>query len=87
MSVDGVAFATVIANAASALALGAILMRDSGPCRLELKKLRLSGPAVREIIRDGLPAGVQGALFSLSNMLIQSSISASTTASAPAAPT
>ena len=74
MSVDGVAFATVIANAASALALGAILMRDSGPCRLELKKLRLSGPAVREIIRDGLPAGVQGALFSLSNMLIQSSI-------------
>ncbi|MBO4848654.1 MAG: MATE family efflux transporter [Clostridia bacterium] len=74
MSVDGVALATVIANAASALALGAILMRDSGPCRLELKKLRLSGPAVREIIRDGLPAGVQGALFSLSNMLIQSSI-------------
>ncbi|MBO4562096.1 MAG: MATE family efflux transporter [Clostridia bacterium] len=74
MSVDGVACATVIANVVSALILGLILMRDPGPCRLELKKLRLDRAAVREIIRDGLPAGVQGALFSLSNMLIQSTI-------------
>ena len=74
MSVDGVALATVISNAASVLILGAILMRDEGPCRLHLNRLRLKAAAVKEIIRDGLPAGIQGALFSLSNMLIQSTI-------------
>ena len=74
MSVDGVAIATVMASVASTLILGLILMKDAGPCRLQLKKLRLQRAAVREIIRDGLPAGVQGALFSLSNMLIQSTI-------------
>ncbi|MCR5611632.1 MAG: MATE family efflux transporter [Clostridiales bacterium] len=74
MSVDGVAYATVIANVASTVLLGIMLMRDKGPCRLSLKKLRLHKTAVKEIIRDGLPAGVQGALFSLSNMLIQSTI-------------
>lgn len=74
MSVDGVAIATVIANVASTIILGLILMKDGGPCRLYLKKLRLQRTAVKEIIRDGLPAGVQGALFSVSNMLIQSTI-------------
>lgn len=74
MSVDGVAYATVIANAANVLILGIVLMRDAGWCRLELKKLRISREAMKEIIRDGLPAGVQGMLFSLSNMLIQSTI-------------
>lgn len=74
MSVDGVAYATVIANAANVLILGIVLMRDAGWCRLEFKKLRISREAMKEIIRDGLPAGVQGMLFSLSNMLIQSTI-------------
>ena len=74
MSVDGVACATVIANAANVLILGIVLMRDAGWCRLELRKLRITGTAMKEIIRDGLPAGVQGMLFSLSNMLIQSTI-------------
>lgn len=74
MSVDGVALATVLSNVASTLLLGLRLMKDDGFCKLELKKLRMEKYAVRDIIRDGLPAGVQGALFSLSNMLIQSSI-------------
>ena len=73
-SVDGVAYATVIANAANVLLLGIVLLRDTGWCRLELKKLRIERTAMKEIIRDGLPAGVQGMLFSLSNMLIQSTI-------------
>ena len=73
-SVDGVAYATVIANAANVILLGVVLMRDSGWCRLVLKRLRLDRTAMKEILRDGLPAGVQGALFSLSNMLIQSTI-------------
>ena len=49
-------------------------MKDTGYCRLELKKIRPNKYAIRDIIRDGIPAGIQGALFSLSNMLIQSSI-------------
>jgi len=74
MSVDGVAYATLIANAMNVLILGIVMMRDTGWCRLELKKLRIDRTAMRDILRDGLPAGVQGALFSLSNMLIQSTI-------------
>ncbi len=74
MSVDGVAYATVIANASNVVILGIVLMRDPGWCRLELKKLRITGTAMKEIVRDGLPAGAQGMLFSLSNMLIQSTI-------------
>lgn len=74
MSVDGVALATVLSNVASVILLGIVLMRDEGPCRLELKKLSVDRRAFREIVRDGLPAGLQGALFSLSNMLIQSAI-------------
>ncbi len=73
-SVDGVAYATVIANVANVILLGIVLMRDTGWCKLEFKKLRIEREAMKEIIRDGLPAGVQGALFSLSNMLIQSTI-------------
>ncbi len=74
MSVDGVALATLIANVANVVVLGIVMLRDTGWCRLEFKALRITGSAMREIIRDGLPAGVQGALFSLSNMLIQSTI-------------
>jgi len=74
LSVEGVSLATVIANAASAAVLILILRRDEGPCRFSFKKLRISKDAFREIIAIGLPAGVQGALFSISNMLIQSSI-------------
>ena len=74
MSVDGVAYATVIANAANVVILGIVLMRDPGWCRVEFKKLRITGSAMKEIVRDGLPAGIQGMLFSLSNMLIQSTI-------------
>lgn len=74
MSVDGVAYATVISNVLSAVLLGLKLMREKGPCRLSLKKLRIHGRAFRDILHIGLPAGIQGALFSVSNMLIQSSI-------------
>ena len=74
LSVEGVSLATVISNAASAAVLILILRRDEGPCRFSFKKLRISKDAFREIIAIGLPAGVQGALFSISNMLIQSSI-------------
>lgn len=74
MSVDGVATATVISNAVSMVLLAVRLRNEQSWCHLSFQKLHFDRTALREIIHDGLPAGVQGALFSLSNMLIQSSI-------------
>ena len=74
MSVDGVALATVIANGASAVFLVWKLCRDPGWCWVQLRKLRFHARAFREILYVGIPAALQGALFSLSNMIIQSSI-------------
>ena len=73
-SVEGVALATLLVNAFSGVVLFLILMRDTGDCRLSFRHLRLDGKAFREILAIGLPAGLQNALFSLSNLLIQSSI-------------
>ena len=74
MSVEGVALATVIANAVSAVVLMLLLIRDDGPCHFSFKKLRIERHSFANILHIGIPAGLQGALFSLSNMLIQSSI-------------
>ena len=74
MSVEGVALATGIAAAVSAAVLYANLARDKGPCRFSFKLLRCDRREVKQILLIGVPAGVQGALFSISNMLIQSSI-------------
>ena len=73
-SVEGVAIATAAANAVSATVLLLHLSRDPGPCRFSLKKLRLHKKSVLGILHIGLPAGLQGALFSISNMMVQSSV-------------
>ncbi len=74
MSVEGVAIATSISNLVSAVWLAAILMRDEGPCRLQFRRLHADRQSVKDIIYVGLPAGIQGSLFSISNMLMQSSV-------------
>ncbi len=74
MSADGVALATVLSNVASAAVLLIYLSRDKGPCRFCLKKIRIDKNSLKSIVCIGLPAGIQGALFSVSNMIIQSSI-------------
>ncbi|MBP3334011.1 MAG: MATE family efflux transporter [Clostridia bacterium] len=74
LSVEGVAIATAIANLVSATALWRYLMKKGGDCRISLKKLRIYRAQFAEISRIGFPAGIQNALFSVSNMLIQSSI-------------
>lgn len=74
MSVDGVSLATVISNVLSAAILLAKLSRDKGWCRFSLKKFRLHLREFKDILYVGIPAGVQGALFSVSNMMIQSSV-------------
>ena len=76
MDVEGVALATIISQAVSAALVVICLMRSEGGLRLTLKKLRIAGNMLKEIARIGLPAGFQGVLFSISNVLIQSSINA-----------
>ena len=74
MSVEGVALATGIAALTSTLVLYVGLMRDNGPCHFSFKKLCFKGDEAGEILRIGIPAGIQNALFSVANLLIQSSI-------------
>lgn len=74
MSVDGVALATVISNAISSVVLIYCLSRSDDDCRFAFSKLRIDKRALFEVIRIGFPAGIQGALFSFSNMMIQSSV-------------
>ena len=74
MDVDGVAWPTVISNIASTVLFGMSLSRSESWCKLNFRKLKIDKTALKSILFVGLPAGVQGALFSLSNMLIQSSI-------------
>lgn len=72
--VEGVADATVIANAVSALILFVALLRSDDITRLDLRKIKIDKVCLQETVRIGLPAGVQGMVFSLSNLLIQSAI-------------
>jgi len=74
MSVAGVALATIISQAISAVLVLFCLMRDQGALHLDLKALQLDKRVIRRICQVGLPAGFQGIVFSLSNVVIQSSI-------------
>ncbi len=74
MSVAGVALATIISQAVSAFLVLGCLMRDQGPLHLDMKKLCIDKRIMIQIMRVGLPAGFQGIVFSLSNVVIQSSI-------------
>lgn len=74
LGVAGVAIATIISQYISSFLVMRTLMKEDGAYHLELKKLHMSGRKVVQIFRIGIPAGVSGAVFSISNVLIQSSI-------------
>ena len=74
MNVAGVAIATVASQAVSAVLVVACLMRSHGVVHLDVKELRIHKRQLIDIARVGLPAGLQGSLFSISNVLIQSSV-------------
>lgn len=74
MDVAGVAVATVISTAISATLVTICLIRSDGPCKLYIKKLRIYGKELLDMTKIGLPAGLQGSVFSISNVVIQSSI-------------
>ena len=74
MNVAGVALATTISQGISAVLVTIALMKRTDACRLELKKMRFHRIQLVKMLRIGLPAGIQSSLFSISNVLIQSSI-------------
>lgn len=74
MTVNGVAIATVAANAVSAALLYVRLTRTDKCVRVERKALRIDGASLKRILSIGLPAGVQSAVFSFANIVIQSAI-------------
>lgn len=74
LGVAGVALATIISQAVSAYLVVVCLQHNTGAFRLVLHELRIDPAQFREILRIGVPAGVQGMVFSLSNVLIQSSV-------------
>ncbi len=74
MSVAGVALATVIANGVSAAILFYFLVHEEGDTKIEFKKLKIDGRILKEFARIGIPSGLQGAVFSVSNIFVQSSL-------------
>ncbi|MGN0292024.1 MAG: MATE family efflux transporter [Lachnospiraceae bacterium] len=74
MDVAGVALATVISQCISAFLVIRCLMKEEGGIRLIPKNLHIHRDKFIGILKIGLPAGVQGIIFSLSNVVIQSSI-------------
>ncbi|MDE7029367.1 MAG: MATE family efflux transporter [Lachnospiraceae bacterium] len=74
MGVAGVAAATVISQTISALLVVRCLIKEQGSIHLELKDLAISREKLRKIMQIGLPAGFQGTVFSLSNVVIQSAV-------------
>lgn len=74
MTVEGVAIATVTANAISSALLMRKLIKSELLVKIELKKLKISWPILGRILKIGVPAGIQSAVFSLSNIVIQSAI-------------
>lgn len=74
MDVAGVALATVISQIFAAAFVVVLLIREEDGFKLELRKLKIHKYILIHIIKIGVPAGFQGMMFSISNMVIQSSV-------------
>lgn len=74
LDVAGVAIATAVSQCVSAALVVRCMIREQGAVHLEPRELRIWKVRLKQILQVGLPAGFQGALFSLSNVVIQSSI-------------
>ncbi len=74
MGVSGVALATIISQCVSAALIIRCLCKDDDIYRLVLKKIRFEKDELIRILKIGIPAGLYGTIFSLSNVVIQSSV-------------
>ncbi len=74
LNVAGVALATTISQGISAFLVVLALVKRSDACQLHFSRLKFYKDEFLQILKIGLPAGIQGSLFSISNVIIQSSI-------------
>ncbi len=74
MSVAGVALATVISQSVSALLVVIYMIKQKNDCKLSIKKLGINLRYLSQILYIGIPAGIQGMIFSVSNVIMQSTI-------------
>ena len=74
LGVSGVAIATVISNIVSSSMVIYIHTHESEPIKLELRQLKISVKELKKILVIGIPAGLQGMMFSIANVCIQSTI-------------
>lgn len=74
LGVLGVAIATGFSNLLSAYLMVRVLRREEEPYRLHLNQMRINSRELMHMLRIGVPAGLQGMIFSISNVLVQSSI-------------
>lgn len=74
MGVEGVAIATGIANMVSATLIVRLLYKEKEPYKLHPKKMKINRTELSHMLRIGVPAGLQGMVFSISNVIVQSSI-------------
>ena len=74
MGVAGAALATILSQLLSAVLVLGALMRTKDMYRLEWKKLRIDGIMLKRIIRIGLPAGMESAMYSISNVIVQAGV-------------
>ena len=74
MTVNGVALATVISNGISSLLLFIFLLKGKTPLTIEKQRFHIHADLLKEMLQIGLPAGLQGMVFSISNILIQSAL-------------
>ncbi len=74
LGVDGVAISTILSQYLSAIMALIYLCRTSGPLRLSWKDMKVNTKKLKRILYIGIPSGIQGSLFSFSNVIIQSSI-------------
>ena len=70
----GVGIATSAAQYASAIMILVYMCRYDGPCKIDFKRIKMVKNDVVTVVRNGLPAGLQSVVFSISNVLIQSTI-------------
>ena len=74
MGVAGVAYATILSQGISALLVLAVLLRSDNCCRVQVKKLKMHWNVLKKIVKVGIPAAIQMAITSFSNVFVQSYI-------------
>lgn len=74
MNVEGVAIATTVSNTVSACFLVYFLWKETGVLHLDFRKLRIDRDILGRIAKTGIPAGLQGVVFSISNVCIQAAL-------------